>query len=134
MPIPASPAQKAAAPQVAPGSAANKPSAKAADSGVPASSSSPTISKNRIKMVIPEIPPFGGPKKAQIAIKKPDPIVIEKTADVPVPVSQAKDEDAPAKDASAVLSPAAANAKLNPGASSFVFKPNPKAETFKPVG
>jgi len=88
--------------------------------------------KPKVKMVIPEIPPFH-----RLAKPKPDAISIEKTADIAVPQVKA-DEGAgsvagKSTDASAAASPATANAKLNPGASTFVFKPNPKAADFKPV-
>lgn len=75
--------------------------------------------KSKIKMTIPEIPPFqrGGASK-QVA----QPVTIEKTAAVPVPKVVLPDE---------VNKPEPV-AKLNPGASTFVFKPNPKAADFKP--
>jgi hypothetical protein len=89
-------------------------------------------SKPKIKMVIPEIPPFH-----RAAQPKPEAIAIEPTADVTVPQVKVDEGNASvgdkSADASAAASPAGTIPKLNPGASTFVFKPNPKAVDFKPV-
>ena len=90
------------------------------------------MAKPKIKMVIPEIPPFH-----RAPLTKPEAITIDSTADAAVPQVKVDDGNASvagkSAEASAAVSPAAASAKLNPGASTFVFKPNPKAADFKPV-
>jgi hypothetical protein len=124
---PAAPASKALA-----GTPSAQPTPKPAAAQPVVAANQP---KPKVKMVIPEIPPFQRAGKA-----KPSPIPIEPTADLSVPVVKAEDAVvAPApgavkeEAASSVASPAAGVAKLNPGASTFVFKPNPKASNFTPV-
>lgn len=133
-----SPNPKSATVQPAPGAPSAQPTPKPA--AAQAQPTSAPTQKPRIKMVLPEIPPFQ-PRKTSAAASntKPGLVTIEKTANVTVPLvkaAEAATQESALKsgESSVVTSPKESAAKLNPGASTFVFKPNPAAGEFRPGG